>query len=242
MKYGLAKKLCALFILLNFTTFCFAQIRPGIRAGLNVSNVNQLTNSEKVDSRPNIRFHAGATVDFPVSEKFFIQPALLFSVKGASTEEKADNITLRFTQTPYYVEMPVNAVFVIPVGGAKLQLGGGPYFAYAVGGTYTLKLKEGSNAFTKTGTLRFTNNMSQQEVDKLQNVESFEDLPSTITYSKPLDMGIEFLAGFKFKEKIVIQYNAQIGIPNLMPSVAGQKFSNISMRNTLVSISAGYLF
>ncbi|WP_300601335.1 porin family protein [Niabella sp.] len=242
MKSEFNKRFFLSATLLCWFAVCLAQVKPGIKAGLNVSNVYQLNDGKKVGTQPNIGFQAGVTMDVPVSKSFFIQPGLLFSTKGAYEEERTDGITARFTQTPFYIELPVNAVYALPVGRAALLLGGGPYLAYGLGGTYKLRLKEGANTFTKEGSLRFKDDMSQQEVAELQNMQYWEDLPSQITYARPFDLGIGVLAGFRFKEKWIIQYNAQAGILNLLPSVAGQKISNISMRSTQFCISAGYLF
>ena len=71
----------AALILAAFNTVSQAQIKFGIRAGLNAANVS-FTNLP--DKKERFGFHVGGFADVPISPNFMsIQPELSYSVKGA---------------------------------------------------------------------------------------------------------------------------------------------------------------
>lgn len=117
-----------LITIIAITATTSAQIRFGIKGGLNLAN-QSFTSSAFGEASTSIRpgFYVGILLDAPVSESISIQPNLLFSQKGAIF-----NGTYSFTQTFNYLELPVNVIYHI---NKKFTIGAGPYLGYALSGT-----------------------------------------------------------------------------------------------------------
>ncbi len=69
----------------------------------------------------------------PVAQDFYIQPGVLLSTKGATSEDNSD-VKIKLS----YIEIPINLLYKPVLGDGKLLLGFGPYIAFGVGG----KLKD----------------------------------------------------------------------------------------------------
>ena len=71
-------------ILLSFFTFLifsgsYAQVHVGLKAGLNLANVR---NEGQVNNKARIGFYAGGVLQSALADNLFVQPELLYSVKG----------------------------------------------------------------------------------------------------------------------------------------------------------------
>jgi len=105
-----------------------AQTRLGIRAGLNLADVNGKTNGESVSdiSKSRLGFHAGLVADITFADNFYFQPGLLFSTKGFKIEESQDigfgfgTITTSVTANVSYLEIPLNLGYRIDIGSTKI--------------------------------------------------------------------------------------------------------------------------
>ena len=121
--------------LMTLAVACFAltasaqekgDLRFGVTAGMNVSNITDL----KMDSR--IGFHVGAKAEYNITDNLYGNAALLFSQKGCKKDE--------LTMNPGYLELPIHIGYRFKMGD-KVSIFGeiGPYFAYGICG----KVKEG---------------------------------------------------------------------------------------------------
>ena len=88
----------------------------GVKAGLNNSNF-----TGDADTDAAISFYVGGLVDFAISEKFHIQPEVLYSMEGADNDE----FNLSF------IRIPIMAKYYIMEG---LNLQAGPQVAFVAGG------------------------------------------------------------------------------------------------------------
>jgi hypothetical protein len=122
------KKYCVLIIVLAAGCLTSrAQVKVGLKAGLNINNVKYR------DADPNtasIGFNAGLLARIKISDKFFIRPELQYSVKGYRfpVTGGSGNVASRLN----YVNLPVLADFPI---GKKFQFLIGPEFGYLVKAT-----------------------------------------------------------------------------------------------------------
>ena len=96
------------------------KIEYGIKAGVNISNLNGYANGVELGSLTT--FQAGGLMNIFVSNVFFIEPELLFSGKG--------NQSARL----YYAEIPVNIMFKERLETGGLNFGFGPYMGIGTGG------------------------------------------------------------------------------------------------------------
>lgn len=113
-----------------------AQTTFGVRAGLNFYNLNGRTeDNDKIMGKLRTAFHVGANVEFPVAEDFYLQPGVLFSLKGA-TENASEGVPADFNLS--YIEIPVNFIYKPDLGTGRMLLGFGPYAAIGVDAKYKL--------------------------------------------------------------------------------------------------------
>ena len=121
---------------LNAITAQEDEIRFGAKAGLNISSIS---GDETDDAKSKIGFHIGPVVEIPITEKFAIQPELLFSTQGAKSEE-SETVTEEFFGITYsysytsksdvklnYLNLPVIAKFYVAEG---LSIQAGPQIGF----------------------------------------------------------------------------------------------------------------
>lgn len=89
------------------------EMKYGVKAGLNNSNFTGDLESDAATS-----FYVGGLVDFTVSEKFHVQPELLYSVEGADKASVS------------YLRLPIMAKYYVMDG---LSLQAGPELAFKIG-------------------------------------------------------------------------------------------------------------
>lgn len=102
------------------------RVRTGIKGGLSASTL-QFNNIDLTDRKERIGFHAGLFTQIPVGSAFAIQPELLYSNKGASSNYRALSQDSRASFNLNYVELPVLAT--IKLGNAA-EIQAGPYVSY----------------------------------------------------------------------------------------------------------------
>lgn len=221
------------FLLFTTSNLTHAQTKVGIKAGVNFSNViveNENGNKENTQSIPGMLL--GFTVDIPVTGDFYIQPAILYSRKGF--EQKTGGFygsATNFKVKAEYIEVPIIMLYKPRVGTGRLLVGAGPYIGYGSSGNWRsdTHVVIGDIVIGDKGDVIFRNDAVNGG-----NLESY-------TYGRPLDYGANFLAGYEFFGQLSVQFNAQVGLANLVP-----EFSGIDGRGKLnnkgFGISLGYKF
>jgi len=110
--------LTTLFVILSFT-MAHAQTRYGVKAGANIAT---LAGAEGVSSK--FGFHVGGIIEFKLSERFAIQPELLYSAQGAKNSEDS-GYKINFN----YLNVPLMAKYYVAEG---ISIEAGPQFGVAV--------------------------------------------------------------------------------------------------------------
>lgn len=222
-----------LFVLINTINLASAQTKIGITAGLNFSKMrieDENGNTENTQAIPGIVI--GLTVDIPVINDFFVQPAILYARKGFKQETggfygSTDNFKVKAD----YLEVPVNVLYKPQLGSGHLLLGAGPYIGYGTGG----KWKSDDDAvfddmvIGNKGDVIFRNDASEGG-----------DMAS-YTYGRPFDYGANFLLGYEFLNHLSLQFNARVGLANLQPEFGGFQPEG-KLKNSSLGISLGYKF
>jgi hypothetical protein len=143
-------------VLLLVLTLCVftkikAQVSFAPRAGVNLAQF--VGEHNDMDPQRIALPQFGCLVNIDLNEKFALQPSIIYSKKGEKMKS--------YEGTPgkyyfSYLEMPVNAVFAIPIGQTKLQLFAGPYLSYCLKATeesmmvYTFDIGNSENDVFKT--------------------------------------------------------------------------------------------
>lgn len=106
----------------------------GLRAGLNLANFNGDDVGEELDSR--IAFHVGGFAQFPLNDMIVIEPNVLFSLKGATSESEMFGITVDESLNLTYIDVPVLARVYVTEG---FNVFVGPSFGLNLGGKYKIE-------------------------------------------------------------------------------------------------------
>ena len=210
MKKGIS--LLSLLLLLIVTTQTFAQVKFGVKAGLNLSNMTQKDDTHTYSNNYKMKtgFHFGVTAEFPISESFSFEPGMLYSSKGY-TEKETD---YKVTAGVNYLEIPMNAIYKINLGGTMMLISAGPYLGFALSGKYK-------------GTER------GHDFDESINIGNNEDTDDI----KALDYGLNIGVGAEIKQiTIGLQYG--LGLANIS-SYTGE---GSRASNKVIGISVGYKF
>ncbi|GAA4810445.1 porin family protein [Litoribaculum gwangyangense] len=139
------KKITQLMVVL---TFCFmanaqdettykSQINFGIKGGMNFSLIVG-DDTDNFDGK--IGFHLGGVLEFPISEKFSLQPELLYSLQG--DKSTFDGMEIKFKLD--YLNLPMMAKYYVTEG---FSLEAGPQVGFlmsaeAEGGGISLDIKD----------------------------------------------------------------------------------------------------
>ena len=209
------------------------QSRVFIKGGLNIANVTKNSSGELNSANSLASFHAGVMADLPIGQYFAIQPALLFTGKGSKVQSgnTSDNTYYKATTNPMYIELPVNAVFKIPLESkSSLFVGGGPYIAMGVAGNRKIEGKIAGVSFSRKDNIEFSN-----------------DDPTTFNKEEGAGLGImrRFDAGLNATagliiDRFLIQANYGFGLTKLQSgSDNGEDNKN---KHRVLSLSVGIGF
>ncbi|WP_029903198.1 porin family protein [Prevotella sp. 10(H)] len=154
------KKLILLSAVLCLVSTISAQIRFGVKAGTNLSQLyvsgeRQGINAEQYKGR--VSYHFGGMMEYSLSEMFAIQPEFMYTNAGANL--KSDN---SFGMTDGHItintlQLPVNLKASFPLGNNKLFVYAGPYVGYNLYGKAKGKINgktEDTEIFTKGSNMK----------------------------------------------------------------------------------------
>src|SRR5690606_9363365 len=111
MKKLLLSTAIAIFAIANVNA---QSLNFGAKAGLNLANVGgDIDENEGI-----VGFHIGGVAEISISEKFSIQPELLFSAQGTKFEEGDGKLTMKLN----YINIPVMAKYYV-ADGFSLEAG-----------------------------------------------------------------------------------------------------------------------
>lgn len=182
----------------------------GIKGGMNISN--WAGDTDGMDVKSKIGFNVGGFAEIKLSDKFAIQPELLYSAQGM----KLDNIPLDIEGSDYSVDSTFKLVYInIPVMfkfyvAEKFNLEAGPQ----VGFLTSAKVKVTVDGFG-----------SSTESVK----ENFESV----------DFGLNFGAGYYFTEHFFANARYNLGLSNIAKTEGGE---NTTINNSVFSLNVGYKF
>src|SRR6202012_474392 len=145
-------------------------------------------------------FNGGFFVDFKFGN-ISIQPALNYTGKGGKYNETimlSDDIGNSLgtekgalEESLYYLELPVNVLYHIPVGIGKVFFGTGPYVAYGISGNAKFSNSDPNGMIpSETHPIHFGNNAYD---------------------TKPIQFGADAIAGFEFKNSVLLALNYDLG-------------------------------
>ena len=97
----------------------------GVKGGLNIANLN-FSGDGAPSTSSLVGFHIGGFTEIKVSDKFFIQPEVMYSTQGAKFKMSEDGLTLNSFKLGY-INLPVMAKYYV---AEKFNLELGPQIGF----------------------------------------------------------------------------------------------------------------
>ncbi len=230
-------------MILSIAAMCISfaamsQARLGIKGGLNLSTIT-VNNSGDVDKNQILPgFHAGLVADLPLVPRILsFQPGVFYSTKGSKLESGDPNnptITNPYTKistNPSYIEVPLNFVGKLPLGGnTSLFAGIGPYVAFGVAGKNKVDFKTAANTTISTSTnIKWDDDTPFNSGDPNKGYDKM----------KRFDWGGNLMLGAEINNFIV---SAQYGLGFGKLRSGTDNSTDDKGKNRVLSFSVGYLF
>jgi len=208
-------------MLIMTTNLCHAQtISIGGTAGFNVQTITgKNANGDKLNNKLVPRYALGIVVPISLAPSFCIQPGALYITKGADSENGNTKTNLS------YLEIPLNLIYKPSFGGGNLLLGFGPYLSFGIGGKSKTTISEV---------------VIDRDIEYQKSVSELDFLNPSKVFFAPTDAGVNLLAGYEFANGFSFQFNAQLGLSEINPSVTGISTDKTSLKNTGFGVSIGY--
>lgn len=196
-----------------------AQTGFGLKAGVTLPSYNYGSTEDLSDTKSSTNFYITGYMNANVNPNFAIQPGISLQGKGAKfAEARFGGNTYELTQNTMWLEVPVNFVGKLPLGGAELQLGAGPYVGFGL---------SGKNKFNRIG------DNGDGSSTTLNEFKFGKD-----EYQKGVDFGANITAGVKLAGGFLINANYGLGLTN----IAGDKSFNSTVKNRVLSFGIGFEF
>lgn len=227
------KKIFLALFLSCASSAAFAQLPSiGIKGGANSATIissgtpaNMIAGSDiYARSKAVTSFNVGVFVDVKLGH-FSLQPAVNFTGKGGKFDGptgqfpngSVSQISTRYNL--YYVQVPVNIVYHVPFVVGEFYIGAGPFVGMGVYGRKNLSADNNNN-----GVHTVISNSDKVTFGDNGNIRSDE-------------YGANAIAGIKLKGGLLFNLNYDLGLSNIAPDRAGNKF-----KNHVFGASIGFVF
>ena len=164
------------------------EVKFGAKAGLNVSTLTGDVN----DASSRVGFHVGGFAEIKLSDKFSVQPELLYSAQGAKFETSGAGFSEEDKFNLAYLNVPVMAKYYV---AEKFSLEAGPQIGF---------LLSAKNDFSYSDS-------GESESGKVDIKDGF----------KSIDFGVNFGAGYDFTENLSVGVRYNLGLSNIAEKVEG---------------------
>lgn len=230
--------------LITFTLSAQAQVKFGIKGGVNLANVSQNyeDSDDEINTKSRLALNLGVTVDYAISEEVSLQSGLLFSGKGfaLNLKEPYDGYEVEGIIKGYnrlalnYIEIPVNVAYKIK----DFQIYAGPYLAVGISGEnkydYSLTNTDGVNTYTFSDRGDYT----YKPIFGEANAADFSDDSEPF---RALDYGLNLGVGYDVGP-VVVSLGYSLGLGNITPKYEGSTAdpSDSKLSNRVLNVSVTY--
>lgn len=195
---------------MSFTTIHAQEVRLGVKGGVNFAT---LKGDNLGDIKSRTGFHLGGLVEIPVTERFAVQPEVLYSAQGAeyreSGQEGGVNYSYEYKNKLDYISVPIMAKFYVIDG---LAIEAGPQISFLT-----------SSKSEYEGTMGGITVSGDSDLDDISTIDF--SLGAGASYRLP--MGVFFGARYNF------------GLTNVYD---GDNADDNKIHNNVFQLSAGYSF
>ena len=129
-------------------SYAHAQFNMGVRAGFSLTNISEKYDGKKPDKEDRYQIKPGVQIgltgEFAIAHGFSVQWGTLLTTNGYRLNYSGDDEGFGTWEHKHelhitYVHIPLNAQYQIDLGKMKVLLQAGPYYGYAISGTYSRK-------------------------------------------------------------------------------------------------------
>lgn len=205
MKKGLIIAVLAVFGLTNVNA---QDISFGVKAGVNFANLGgDVENGDMITG-----LHVGVLAEFMLTEKFGIQPELLYSLQGSTSERSAESmgVSLNYDYTLKldYINIPIMAKYYITDGFSVMA---GPQIGFLVSANREYEISGDG-----------------------QNESGEEDIKD---YVSSVDYGLGIGAGYQLGSGLFFNARYNLGLANINDADDSEE-----IHNNVIQVSVGYMF
>lgn len=197
------------------------EVRLGAKAGVNFANIGG-DNTNGLDGLTG--FHLGALVEIPVTERFAVQPEILYSAQGAKREITESFASVSFKATGKtkldYINVPIMAKFYLIDG---LAIEAGPQVGFLVKANTESKLD--LNGIDPTIAQLIEDNFESGDIDISDRTKS-------------IDFGVALGTSYRLNNGVFFGARYILGLSDIN-DIDGSNFKN---QNNVLQLSAGYSF
>jgi len=205
------KKIILTVVVFTFGFVNAQEVKFGAKAGLNFANLT----GDIEDASMKIGFNLGGFAEIKVSDKFSVQPELLYSTQGAKNETSEDGFTSESKLNLSYLNIPIMAKYYV---SEKFSLEAGPQIGF-------LLSAKSKYEFTESDGEGGSISVSGDEDVK----DSFESI----------DFGLNLGTAYDFTENLFAGLRYNIGLSNVAKTESGD---DTKINNSVISLSLGYRF
>jgi opacity protein-like surface antigen len=185
------KVLLSAVAVMAFMSVSAQETRFGVKAGANLSTFG----GDAEDAKSLVGFQVGGFAEIKLTDKFAIQPEILFSTQGAKSEESALGSTAEYKSNLSYLNIPVMAKYYV---AEKFSLEAGPQIGFLLSAKE--KYEFSGNGVSESG---------KEDVK-----DSYESI----------DFGVNFGAGYDFTENLSVGLRYNLGLSNIAKTEDGEDF------------------
>lgn len=210
----------AIIAIMSFSTVNGQEVRMGIKGGVNFANIGG-DNTDGLDGLTG--FHLGGLVEIPVTERFAVQPEVLYSAQGAKREITRSFGDVSFKATGKtkldYINIPILAKYYLVDG---LAVEAGPQVGFLVSANSKSEL-----------------DLNGIDPDIANSIEQeFESGDIDISdQTQGIDFGLALGASYRLNMGVFFGARYTLGLSNIHKDSGD--FKN---QNNVFQLSAGYSF
>ncbi|MGJ8550466.1 porin family protein [Winogradskyella wichelsiae] len=200
---------------LGFSNVNAQEVNFGAKAGLNFSSFSG-DDTEELDGLTS--FHIGGVAEISISDKFSVQPELLYSIQGASAEDSYSEFgysgSSESTVKLSYLNIPIMAKYYIAEG---FSVEAGPQIGLLLSAKEDYEYSETfeGETFSESGD---------------------EDVKDSY---KGIDLGFNFGLGYKMDSGLNFSARYNLGLSNIYD---GEGSDDYSINNNVLQVSVGFFF
>lgn len=203
-----------------FSALSYAQdVKFGAKVGLNISNFS----GDVEDTKSLIGAHLGGFAEISISEKFAIQPELLFSMQGAKSEYSESDVDYSYSEESKtklnYLNVPILAKYYV---AEKFALLAGPQFGILMSAKEDFEFSENDNGITDSGS---------------ESIDAKE-------FYKSLALSFNLGASYSITENFFVDARYNLGLSSIAKDYTDEFGDSTSLKinNNVFQFSVGYKF